>query len=151
MIIEFLYKKIKVVIFMMLLPPFLINIILFCTVAILNEDLRNYYKIDHEEKVVKGNDDSDIYTDTLTSLIALNLIAASTQFGINLYMFRMMGMSYLNRGWSYVDLSLFIINVVITTIFYQMFNSKNDEGHFEMELSLYMGETMFLRIILMLG
>ena len=48
MIIEFLYNKIKKVIFLMLLPPFLTNIILFCTVAILNEDLRNYYEIDRE-------------------------------------------------------------------------------------------------------
>lgn len=57
MIIEFLYQRIKVTIFYVQLPAFICNLILFVTLAIVNESTCNSFKVD--ETYVVGDDESN--------------------------------------------------------------------------------------------
>ena len=52
MIIEFLYKKIKIRIFQMQLPSYIANQVLFVAVALVNEQLRTTIYIDTDNKTV---------------------------------------------------------------------------------------------------
>ena len=52
MIIEFLYKKIKYTMIRLQLPCYIANIVIFVSVAFINEELRDNYKIDKEKQIV---------------------------------------------------------------------------------------------------
>lgn len=73
MIIEFLYMKIKMVIFLLQLPCYICNQALFVSVALINETLRAKFTIDLEAKIVKGNEESQVYSRALVITLALNL------------------------------------------------------------------------------
>ena len=95
MVIEFLYKKIKVTIFILQLPCYLGNQLLFVAVALVNESLRSTIKIPKEKDTVSGNTESADWTKTLIACLVLNLLFVMIQAVINCFMFRMMGIRYL--------------------------------------------------------
>lgn len=115
MVIEFLYTKIKYTIIRLQVPFYLCNNIIFVTVAALNENLRSTYMIDHDLKIVTGSKESTNKEDILLIFLILNLIIVLLLNMINLLMFKMMGIEYLYRFWSYIDAAILIFSITILT------------------------------------
>lgn len=130
MIIEFLYTKIKYAILCLLLPCYIINQILFVTVALVNETLRTKYEIDKENNIVKGNEESKQWSNILIWCLVLNLCSVLIQTFINYFMFKMMGMRYFKRVWSWIDMTILVISFAILAYFFAMVSKVDDKGYF---------------------
>lgn len=151
MIIEFLYTKIKYNIFKVLLPCQILIQITFVAVALVNEDLRNKYTIDHENGMVYGTEESQREVNIMVALLVFNLIVVLIQSSINFFMFKMMGIKYLTRIWSLLDTGILAISIVIVAQYIASISTVNSQGIFEEKYSSYKQKTMALRISLMLG
>lgn len=116
MIIEFLYKKIKLVIIALMLPSFLCNLVLFIAVAMINEKLRTVYikpKDPKDTDMVIGNEESAFWTNVMIIVLSLNFFFVILQSIIGFFIFKMMGMGYWQRFWSWVDLGIFVVSITI--------------------------------------
>lgn len=73
MVIEFLYTKIKFSIFILALPSYVCNQVLFVVVALVNEELRSKYIIEKSKDTVRGNNESFYWTNVLITCLVLNM------------------------------------------------------------------------------
>ena len=134
MIIEFLYKRIKFIIIILMLPFFALNFLFFITVALINEELRKSYQKPEKPKItdlVKGNESSKSWTTWMIAAIICNSFFVAVQSIINFKIFLMMGLKYWQRFWSFVDLFIFTISIVIIAQYVDMLSTTGEDGFFE--------------------
>lgn len=70
---------------------------------------------------------------------------------ISFMMFKMMGIEFFQRFWSWVDILIFIVSIIILVQFFLVFNKVDENGTFKQNYEDYMSQTSFLRINLMFG
>lgn len=150
MIIEFLYKKIKYTIFILMLPSYICNQILFVTVALVNEQIRSNIVLEKEKNVVYGAGEMQKWSYVLLYCLVFNLIFVLVQTCLNLFMFQNMGLVYLKRKWTWVDLIVLVLSITILTYFFG-FASNISDGTYISKYNYYVEQTTIIRIMLMFG
>lgn len=151
MIIEFLYKKIKFTIVVLQLPCYICNQILFVAVALVNEELRSTIFLDKEAGTAQGNSRSSYWTKVLIGCLVLNLFFVLVQGSVNLFMFRMMGIRFLQRLWAWVDAATLAISIAIMLQYIVLISRMGKDGSFNQPYEAYMDATIALRLMLMVG
>ena len=150
MIIEFLYLNFKSSIFVLLLPCYICNQVLFIVVALVNERLRDNFKFDRVRDIVSCDEVSDYWLRTLIGCLICNFFFVLAQACINYFMFRMMGFEYLKRIWSWVDTTLLVIKLAVLAQFMSVMPNF-DGTTFVMEYNAYKRHAQGLRILFMVG
>lgn len=138
MLIEFLYQKIKYSIIRLMLPCYLCNQVIFVVVALTNENLRSSYIIDREKNIVTGSKDSGYWEQFLITFCLLNLFFVLVQFLINYMMFKMMGIEFFYRFWTWIDILIFFNSITILVQFFLIFSKMDENGNFKQNYDDYM-------------
>lgn len=85
-------------------------------------------------------------------MLAGLLIVSVAQMLINFYNFYMLGIKFLTRVWTIVDIVIFVITCWITDIYYQnMTKTDIETGNYTDNYETYKDFMMRLRVLIVIG